>query len=154
MTVAYTTRSHLLTPTHVLLITIHIDVNADVKLGAIMRSLFSNPSDREAGDKADDEDERLVSRYAEGTVRIIRIAILLFAENFSKFLILSITHPTCIYSSVHTDIKIYETCKYHIFAIFLSTSFNLIYLLMCHQIWWKMPASMRLWRTASHWTLS
>jgi hypothetical protein len=54
-----------------------------------MRSLFSNPSDREAGDKADDEDERLVSRYAEGTVRLIQLAILLFAENFSKFLILS-----------------------------------------------------------------
>jgi hypothetical protein len=58
-----------------------------------MRSLFSNPSDKEAGDKADDEDERLVSRYAEGTALFIQLAILLFAENFSKFLILSITHP-------------------------------------------------------------
>lgn len=71
MTLAYTTRSHLLTPTYLLLITNQIDVDADLKLGAIMRSLFSNPSDREAGDKADDEDERLVSRYAEGTVRLI-----------------------------------------------------------------------------------
>lgn len=44
-----------------------------MKLGAVMRSLFSNPSHREGEeernktDKADDEDERLVSRYAEGS---------------------------------------------------------------------------------------
>ena len=37
-----------------------------------MRSLFTNPSDREAGDKADDEDERLVSRYAEGPIQLIQ----------------------------------------------------------------------------------
>ena len=78
-TIACTTRSHLFTPTHLLPITNHIDVDADVKLGAIMRSLFSNPSDREAGDKADDEDERLVSRYAEGTAQLIQVATLLSA---------------------------------------------------------------------------
>lgn len=62
-----------------LFIAIHIDVDADVKLGAIMRSLFSNPSDIEAGDKADDEDERLVSRYAEGTAQLLQVALQLFA---------------------------------------------------------------------------
>jgi hypothetical protein len=79
ITITVTTRSHLFTPTYLLLVTNYIDVDADVKLGAIMRSLFSNPSDREAGDKADDEDERLVSRYAEGTEQLIQVAMLLFA---------------------------------------------------------------------------
>lgn len=58
-----------------------------MKLGAVMRSLFSNPAHREGEgeerNKADDEDERLVSRYAEGWFVIAFCCLISFKLSFT-----------------------------------------------------------------------
>ena len=59
-----------------------------MKLGAVMRSLFSNPAHREGEgeerNKADDEDERLVSRYAEGWFVIASYCLISFKSSCLK----------------------------------------------------------------------
>ena len=100
-----------------------IEVDGDVKLGAIMRSLFANPTDREAGDKADDEDERLVSRYAEGTTQITQVLSSLI-DLYRTTTCVKILHTMRsfrsrtserTYSSVLTNIMIFSSARFSFF---------------------------------------